>query len=125
MIYIIIFRHAEGSFISVSKEGKIFGGNDIEKVKEIFPDYNRYHVANNTWGASATIWWMTFHPCIVELNSSDELAQYILEPSVYRLGGLAGSELGCKVNPDILKFKVWEKPLIDKGIENAKPFYEK
>lgn len=125
MIYLIAYRLVGGEQGLAINGNAFHGSENLEELKTLLPDYNRYHVVDNTWSASATIYWMQYRPCIIAVNSLDEIAEVLVDRKIQQSSSIAGRAIYTLLKPDYKMNIVYDSRLIDERVNTAKPFYEK
>ena len=124
MIYLIGYRIDGQKGLAVDN-GAFNGSEDLEQVKTLLPDYNRYHAADRTWSTSATIYWMQFMPCVFSFNDMKEVEEALLDKKILQSASIAGRAIYTLFKPDYTPTIAFDPKLIDEGVDTAKPFYEK
>ena len=125
MIYLIAYRLVGGEQGLAINGNSFHGSENLEELKTLLPDYNRYHVVDNTWSTSAIIYWMQYKPCIIVVNSLDEIAEALVDRKILQSSSIAGRAIYTLLKPDYKMNIAYDPKLIDRGLNTAKPFYEK
>lgn len=125
MIYLIAYRLVGGEQGLAINGNAFHGSENLEELKTLLPDYNRYHAADRTWSTSATIYWMQYRPCIIAVNSLDEIAEVLVDRKIIQASSIAGRAIYTLLKPDYKMNIAYDPKLIDEGVDTAKPFYEK
>lgn len=125
MIYLIAYRLSGGEQGLAINGNAFHGSENLEELKTLLPDYNRYHVVDSTWSASATIYWMQYRPCIIAVDSLDEIAEVLVDRKIRESSSIAGRAIYTLLKPEYKMKIAFDPKLIDDGIDNATPFYEK
>ena len=124
-IYLFLFRTSEGHIFAFDQG--VQAEKDLEKAKSRMPNYNGYHAADTTWSASATMYWLNFRPCVVEINEDFNLEEWC-ELKTITVNNFSGSQRGVVIKKE--KYKevensiVYDPKLITDEIKTARPFYE-
>lgn len=124
--YMIMFRTNEGYLLAHDGQG-FHCFHTAEEAASKLPDYDRYHAAGYTWSMSATLYWMTFQPCVVRLEMSDALMD-LLTTRVVTISAHCGRVTGAQIKPEchatLDAAIVLDPRLMTKNAQHAKPFYE-
>ena len=115
MIFLIAYR-VDGKVGLAVSNGAFNGGEDLEQTKSLLPNYNRYHVAGNTWSTSATIYWMQFMPCVLAFNDLKEVEEALLDKKVIQSASIAGRAIYTLLKSDYNAKIAFDPKLIDYGI---------
>jgi len=105
-------------------DGEFRGSENLEEAKKLIPNYNGYHAAGHTWSTSATLYWMSYHPCIVQFESLKEVEEALLDKKIIGESAAWGRATYTLVKPETKLNIVFDPALIDAGVNTAKPFYE-
>lgn len=124
MIYLIAYRLVGGQQGLAINGTAFHGSENLDELKTLLPDYNRYHVADRTWSASAAIYWMQYRPCIIEVESLDEIAEVLIDHKIIQSSSIAGRATYTLLKPEYKMKIAYDPKLIDEGVNTAKPFYE-
>jgi hypothetical protein len=129
MIYLLAYRLSNGKqALAVSNENTFVGTENLEEAKNLIPHWNGYHVAGMTWSTSATLYWMSYHPHIVQFNTMDEVAEILKmtpENTITKQHTAWGSARYTIISDEAKLNVAFDPKLIDEGVDSAKPFYEK
>lgn len=128
MIYLLAHKLSNGKqALAVGKDDNLVGTEDLEEAKKLIPNWNGYHVVDNTWSASATLYWMSYHPHIVSFNNIEEVAAVLQkgENVITRESNVWGSARYTIIGDHVKLNVVFDPRLIDEGVNTAKPFYER
>lgn len=128
MIYLLAHQLVNGKkALAISQENTFVGTEDLEQAKTLVPNWNGYHVVDRTWSTSATLYWMSFHPCIAAFESMKEVEKVLMDGDDRRItteSNAWGSARYTIIKEDAQLNIVFDPKLIDEGIDTAKPFYE-
>lgn len=128
MIYLLAHQLSSGKkALAISKDNCFVGTEDLEQAKKLIPNWNGYHVAHRTWSTSATLYWMSYHPCIAAFKSMDDIEK-VLQDGEERLimneHNIWGSARYTIIKDNAELNIVFDPKLIDEGVDTAKPFWE-
>lgn len=125
MLYLLAHQLSNGKK-AVAYNNGVIGNVDLEEAKKMIPNWNGYHVAGTTWSASATLYWISYHPCIIQVADLEEIDSMINEErKITTERNVWGSATYLVLKDDANFNVVFDPKLIDEGISTAKPFYEK
>lgn len=125
MIYLLAITAEGKNYIVLNDDNSLTGTENLEEAMKMLPDFNSYHKADMTWSASATLFWLTFRPKIIQMNSLDDVEKALDGNKMYNLSAMQGYAKGALLKQDYVMDIVKEAPLIDENFNKAKPFYEK
>lgn len=101
------------------------GSENMKEAEGLLPDLNGHHKAGVTWSTSASIWWMQFQPKLMEFQDLKEVEVALLDRSVKKYSGMAGSVTATPLKDDFVVRVVKDGSLIDERFNTTKPFFEK
>jgi hypothetical protein len=124
MIYLLAYKLANGNkALAINDNNAFIGTENLEDAKKLIPKWNGYHVVDMTWSASATLYWMAFHPHIVGFESMKEVEKILVDKKKIHERSFAGSVNYTLVNSEMNV--IFDPKLIDREtFETAKPFWE-
>lgn len=89
MIYLIAYTIEKETVLAINNCAFI-GGEDLDEVKKLLPDYNKYHNRSYTWSMSAAIHWLNFPSKVIEVASLDEVDDNLLDRQIITNSSVAG-----------------------------------
>jgi len=124
MLYLVGGTIEGKNVLFLDKSNAFQGSENMKEAEGLLPDLNGHHKAGHTWSTGASIWWMQFQPKLMEFKNLDEVASALLDRSVKKYSGMAGSVTATPLKDDFVVRVVKNSSLIDEGFNTTKPFYE-
>jgi hypothetical protein len=129
MIYLLAYQLSDGTKALAVSDLVFVGSENLEEAKKLVPNWNGYHKADITWSASATLYYASFHPCIVAFNSYDDVDAILIKDSEGNSQMTYKREIWGSARYTVIKKEpqwnvVFDPQLIDQGFNIAQPFYE-
>jgi hypothetical protein len=125
MIYVVAGKIDNKNILLLGKDNSLTGSENLEEAKKLLPNFNGYHKAGTTWSTSASIYWMTFQPRLIQFTDMQEIESALLDRKIHGITNISGSVIATYLKEEYPVNVVMECPLIDERVNEAKPFYEK
>lgn len=125
MTYLVGGTVDSKNVLFLGDDNSLTGSENLEEAKALLPNLNGHHKAGHTWSASATIWWMTFKPRLLAFADLAEVESALRDNKVEVFRNIAGAIRAVTLREDYTPNIVEHAPLMNEGIEDAVPFYER
>ena len=125
MIYIVGGKVDGKNILFLDKEKNAFQGSEkLDEARGLMPNLNGHHKAGYTWSCSASIWYITFNPCLYQFKDMKEIEVALVDMTAKEFRNVAGAVRAAVLKDDYKPVVVEKGSLIDERFNTAKPFYE-